>query len=194
VRKFVTLGCFAAMLAGLVGCAAQGRRVAADTEAVLTHDFNPKDLQIIGRKAVDDLLKRDVLPKDKKPALYVARIANRTDEHVNADAISEYIATRMDMSGRIQLVEYSKAKDEAVKQLEFQQGAFVDPSTAKKVGKMVGADYFLQGELTNISVRAGRKKGQYFLFTLTLVDIQTLKSWKTMVEIQKLSKRGLFGW
>jgi len=182
------------MLVAFVGCARRGSRIDPDREGVTTHDFNPKDLQLIGRKAVDDLLKRNVLPDEKKPALYVARIRNRTDEHVNAEAISEYIAVRMDMSGKVQLVEYSKAKEEAVRQLEFQQGAFVDPTTAKQVGKMVGADYFLQGELTNISVKAGWKKGQYFLFTLTLVEIETLKSWKTQVEVQKVTKRGLFGW
>jgi len=203
VKKIVAVACIAVFVAGFAGCARQGIRIDENVEGVATHDFNPKDLQIIGKKAVKQLLERsdvnEVLgsragAEGKRPALYVARIRNRTDEHVNSEAISEYIAVEMDLTGKIQLVEYNKAKEEAVAQLEFQQGAFVDPTTAKQVGKMVGADFFLQGELTNISVRAGGKKGQYFLFTLTLVDIETIRSWKSRVEVQKISKRGWFGW
>ena len=203
MKKFIAITCAIVLLAGFAGCARQGIRIDAQTEGVATHDFNAKDLQILGKKAVKKLMGREDVTElfvgrkvktGKPPALYVARIRNRTDEHVNAEAISEYIAVEMDETGKIQLVEYSKAKDEAVKQLEFQQGAFVDPTTAKKVSKMVGADFFLQGELTNIVAKAGGKKGQYFLFTLTLVDIETIRSWKARVEIQKISKRGLFGW
>ena len=59
---------------------------------------------------------------------------------------------------------------------------------------MIGADYFLQGELANLTPQAGWKKGQYFLFTLTLVNIETMEAWKSQVEVQKVSRRGLFGW
>ena len=203
MKRIVAVACIVAFVAAFAGCARQGTRIDPEVEGVATHDFNPKDLQLIGKKAVKDLLARpdvqEVLasqsgPDGKRPALYVARVRNRTDEHVNSEAISEYIAVQMDMTGKIQLVEYAKGKKEAIEQLEFQAGAFVDPTTAKQVGKMIGADFFLLGELTNISVTAGGKKGQYFQFTLTLVDIETLGSWKSLVEIQKISKRGLFGW
>jgi len=203
VKRIVAVACVVAFVAAFAGCARQGTRIDPNVEGVATHDFNPKDLQIIGKKAVKQLLERsdvqDLLasrsgPDGKHPALYVAHIRNRTDEHVNSEAISEYIAVEMDLTGKIRLVEYTKAKEEAIAQLEFQQGAFADPTTAKQVGKMIGADFFLQGELTNISARAGSKKVQYFMFTLTLVDIETIESKKSRVEIQKISKRGWFGW
>jgi hypothetical protein len=183
---------------GLVGCASQGRRVPADVEAVLTHDFNPTDLQVIGKQAVEKLLaiteKQEVFSETRRPVLYVARIRNLTDEHIDSNMISEYVAVKIGESGKVRLIEPGKALDEAVNQLEFQQGAFVDPTTAKKIGKMLGADFFIQGELSNIVSKAGGRKGQYFLFTLTLVNIETLEVWKSQVEIQKVSKRGLFGW
>jgi len=175
------------------GCAYEGRRVDTSVEAVASHEFNPKDLQLVAQTA-DRLIQRGVLSADRKPAVFMKEVLNRTDDHVNTSAIREYLAVKLDETGRIQLVERSGAKDTAVRELEWQQGAFADPTTAKQVGKMVGADYFLVGELTNISVRGGSKKGQFFLFTLTLVEVETLKSWKAAQEIQKVSKRGLFGW
>ena len=193
MKRIMVLLCVALLLGAVVGCATRGRRVDPNKEAVTSHDFNPKDLQIIAESA-DKLIARGVLPQDTRPAVYMRRVLNRTDDHINTTAIGEFIAVKLDESDRIQLVERSDSKEEAVKELEWQQGAFVDPATTKQVGKMVGADYFLQGVLTNISVRAGRSKGQYFLFTLTLVEVETLKSWKTAKQIQKLSKKGIFGW
>ena len=194
MTRFVCIICVAVMLFGFAGCASRGRRIDPDIEGVTTHDFNPKDLQLISKKSVKDLLAMNVLPEDKKPFVYVAKVRNLTDEHLSTEAISGYISVELSRSGKVRLSEVPKGREEAIKQLEFQQGSFVDPTTAKKIGKMVGADYFLQGDLSNISVKAGWKKGQYFLFTLTLVDIETLESWKSMVEVQKVSKRGLFGW
>lgn len=194
----MTMICAIAVVLVMSGCASQGKRVPSDVEAVMTHDFNPTDLQLIGKQGVEKLLatieKQGVFGSAERPVLYVSKMRNLTDEHIDANMISEYVAVKMSESGTIRLIEPTKALDEAVEQLEFQQGAFVDPTTAKKIGKMFGADYFLQGELSNITSKAGWRKGQYFLFTLTLVDIETLEVWKSQVEVQKVSKRGLFGW
>ena len=179
----------------LVGCAVT-TRPEPYVEAVPTHDFNPTDLQIIGTKSVADLMAQaqKVFPEGTQPKVYVARIRNLTDEHIDTDMIAEYIAVQLSQNGKVQLIERSKAFDEAIKELEFQRGAFVDPETTRKVGRMVGADYFVQGELSNMVSKAGWKKGQYFQFTLSLVDVETLKVWKSLVAIQKVTKRGLTGW
>ena len=194
MKKFMVLMCALMLVAVIAGCASRGRRVDVDVEAVTTHDFNATDLRMIGKKAVNDLLAMNVLPETPRPFVYVAQVRNLTDEHINSDIISEYIAGQISASGKVRLSGMPKELEEAIKQLEFQQGAFINPETAKQIGKMEAASYFLQGELSNLAVKAGRKKGQYFLFTLTLVHIETLEVWKSQVEIQKVSKRGLFGW
>lgn len=176
-----------------VGCASQGRRVPTDVEAVQTHDFNPTDLQIVSEKAVYDLMARNVFPVAPKPIVYVAKVRNLTNEHINGEMIVEKIAYVLSESNKVVLVD-PKTQDEAIRQLQFQQGALVNPETAKKIGKMLGADFFIQGELANMESRAGGRKGQYFLLTLTLANIETNQVWKSQVEIQKLSKRGFFGW
>ncbi len=193
MNRLTILVCLTLLFAVPAGCGYQGRRVPMDVEAVLSQDFNPTDLHLM-KDAVTELLAKDVFPPGRKPFVYVARVRNLTDEHINTEAISEYVAVNVGDSGQVRLTEVAKGLDEAIKQLEFQQGAFVDPASAKKAGKMIGADYFLQGELTNITTKAGRKRGQFFQFTLTLVNIETLESWKSLVHIQKVGKRGLFGW
>ena len=176
------------------GCASRGKRVSPETEPITTHDFNPKDLQIIGKQSVQKMLAKGVFTETGKPFVYVTKVRNLTDEHINTELITEYVATQVGDSGQVRLTGVPKELAEAVEQLEFQQGQYVDPATAQEMGKMIGAEYFLQGELANLTPQAGWKKGQYFLFTLTLVKIETMEAWKSQVEIQKVSRRGLFGW
>jgi len=185
-------------LAIAAGCATRGERVPTDIEAVTTHDFNATDLQIIGGQAVKKLFKitdeQEVFPLAGRPVMYVARIRNLTDEHIDTTMISEYVETKVSESGKVRLVDRSAGGDEALEELQFQQGAFVDPTTTKNLGKILGADYLLVGSLSNLVAKAGARKGQYFLFTLTLVNVETNEAWKSQVEIQKVSKRGWFGW
>ena len=168
-------------------------RVDPEIEAIATHEFNPKDLNLIS-KTVDEMMTKNALNRPKKPAVYVARIRNRTNEHLNTEAIHENIAYELGKTERVRLVSRSAERDEIMNELEFQQGAMVDPTTAKQIGKQLGADFFFVGVLTNIESRAGGKKGQYFLFFLTLVDVETGEQWKARHRIQKLTKRSLFGW
>jgi PBP1b-binding outer membrane lipoprotein LpoB len=70
----------------------------------------------------------------------------------------------------------------------------VDPKTAKSIGKLVGADYFLYGELASIKKSAGRVQDVYFKFTLNLVNIKTgLIEWADEKEIRKQAKKPLLG-
>ena len=194
--RFMTVAFAAVLAVAFVGCATEGTRVPTDVEAVPTHDFNPTDLQIIADKSVKDLMAQtgNIFPEGQPPAVYVARIRNLTDEHLQTDMLAQRVAVRLSESGKIRLIARSEAFDEAVKELEFQRGAFVNPETTRKTGKMIGASYFVQGELSNLVSEAGWKKAQYFQFTLSLVDIETLLIWKSQVDVQKVSKRGLFGW
>ena len=186
------LGLFSA-----AGCATYGQRVPTNVEAVTTHEFNPTDLQIICNQAVAKLLAKNIFPADGKPTVIVTKVDNNTDEHVNTPIIRQYITSELGDSNKVRMVSAAATGEPGsatMKQLEFQQSAFVDPTTAKKIGKMVGADYIVQGELSNITSEAGSRKGQYFLFTLTLVSIETGEYWTSKVDIQKESKSGWFGW
>ena len=185
--------CVGLLLAALAGCASEGKRVDPDVEAVATHEFNPTDLRLLDA-AVEDLIAMNVLPQDPKPFMYV-KVRNRTDEHIGTDLLVERISAKLSATGKVRLTGYPKELEEALRQIEFQQGAFVNPETSRKVGKIHAAGYFLQGELGNLSVAAGRKKGQFFQFTLKLINIETVEVIGTsLVEIQKVSKKPLFGW
>lgn len=179
----------------LAGCATHGERVDPGIEAVASHDFNPTDLHIIADKSVEKLLARDVFQDaEGKLTLYVAPIKNMTDEHINTPIIQDRLANKLDESGKVRLIVAPAEQQETIAELERQQSAFVNPSTAQKIGKLIGATYYVTGQLANMTTQVGGKKGQYFQFSLKLITVETGEVKTVMVDIQKLSKRGWFGW
>jgi len=88
------------------------------------------------------------------------------------------------------------SKVEAVrKQLEFQHGSgMVNPETAVRTGRQIGAEYMLYGNLSSIVKKKGGTKDVYYKFTLKLMNLENgLIEWSDEKEIRKTRKRSLFG-
>jgi hypothetical protein len=166
-----------------------------DQVETVTADFGSTDLQMIAEKMVNSLLASPVLSSGSRPVLYVQNVRNKTDEHIDTKSVTDKIKVTMLKSGKVRFSAVGDVKDELVNQLEFQASSgMVDPKTAKSIGKLVGADYFLYGELASIKKSAGRVKDVYFKFTLNLVNIQTgLIEWADEKEIRKQAKKPLLG-
>ena len=162
----------------------------------VTEKFGSTDLQMIAEKMVNSLLASPVLSDGKRPVLYVHQVKNRTDEHIDTVSVTDKIKVTLLKSGKVRFSAVSEANDEILRQLEYQTSSgAVNPSTAKALGKQVGADYFLYGELASIRKSAGRVKDVYYKFTLNLVNIQTgLIEWADEKEIGKQAKKPLLGW
>jgi penicillin-binding protein activator len=186
-----------ALAALLAGCATTPEVNYGNPEQVetVTTGFGSTDLQMIAEKMVNSLLASPVLATGNRPVLYVSTVKNRTDEHIDTISVTDKMKVTLLKSGKVRFSAVSEANDEILKQLEYQASSgAVDPATAKRLGKQVGADYFLYGELSSIRKSAGRVKDVYFKFTLNLVNIQTgLIEWADEKEIRKQAKKPLFG-
>ena len=179
------------------GCASTPNVSYGNPEQVetVTTDFGSTDLQMIAEKMVNSLLATPLLQSGKRPVMYVSSVKNKTDEHIDTKSITDKIKVTLLKSGRVRFSAVSEANDEIIKQLEYQNLTdYVDPSTRKNLGKQVGADYFLYGEITSIKKRAGKVEDVYFKITLNLVNISTgLLEWADEKEIRKSAKRPLLG-
>ncbi len=179
------------------GCASTPNVSYGNPEQVetVTADFGSTDLQMIAEKMVNSLLATPLLQSGKRPVMYVSSVKNKTDEHIDTKSITDKIKVTLLKSGRVRFSAVSEANDEIIKQLEYQNLTdYVDPSTRKNLGKQVGADYFLYGEITSIKKRAGKVEDVYFKITLNLVNISTgLLEWADEKEIRKSAKRPLLG-
>jgi penicillin-binding protein activator len=187
----------AALLSLFWGCASTPEVTYGSPDQVetVTANFGSTDLQMIAEKMVNSLIASPVLSPDKRPVFYVQNVRNKTDEHIDTSSVTDKIKVTLLKSGKVQFSAIGDVKDELVNQLEFQASSgMVDPKTAKSIGKLVGADYFLYGELASIKKSAGRVKDVYYKFTLNLVNIQTgLIEWADEKEIRKQAKKPLLG-
>ncbi len=179
------------------GCASTPAVTYGDPGQVetVTTEFGSTDLQTIAEKMVNSLLATPVLSSGERPVLYVHKVKNMTDEHIDTKSVTDKIRTTLLKSGKVRFTAVNEVNDEIIKQLEYQtKSGIVDPSTAKSVGHQVGADYFLFGELSSIKKSSGRVKDVYFKFTMNLVNIKTgLIEWADEKEIRKQAKKALIG-
>ena len=116
----------------------------------LTVDFGSTDLQMIAAKMVESMLASPVIQEGNRPVVQVASVKNKTMEHIDTKSITDKIRTTLLQSGKVQF-SASEVRQEIIDELEYQRGSgYVDPSTRRQVGKQVGADYLLTGEITSI--------------------------------------------
>ncbi len=181
----------------LAGCATAPKVSYGSPEQVetVTTDFGSTDLQVIAETMVNSLLATPLLSSGQRPVLYVHRVKNKTDEHIDTKSITDKIRVTLLKSGRVRFSAVNEVNDEMIKQLEYQTSSgMVDPNTSKSIGRQVGADYFLFGEITSIKKSAGRVQDVYFKFTMNLVNIETgLIEWADEKEIRKQAKKPLLG-
>jgi len=125
----------------------------------------------------------------------VSTVKNKTLEHIDTKTISDKIRTALVRTGMVRFTAVSDANKEMLENLEYQAGSgVVSKKTAKGVGKQIGADYLLYGEIDSIVKQAGRTTDVYYKLTLNLVDVESgIIEWSDEKEIRKQGNRSLFG-
>lgn len=204
-NKFVPV--LAIIAIGLSGCASVKYGDATAQETV-NERFGSTDLQMTAKSMTESLLASPVIGEataaSKRPVMFVERIANKTDEHIDTESVLDSMTTKLLQSGKVRLVDMSRVES-ARSQLNFQnKDDMVDPKTAIRFGQMIGAEYMFYGNLSSIYKEAGstgsitskftKTRSVYYKFTLKLMNLKTgLVEWQDEQEIRKTGKTGLLG-
>lgn len=183
----------------LGGCASTGNVSYGDAQAVetLTTDFGSTDLQMIATKMVDDMLSFPPvvqMTQSRRPVMFVDRIKNKTQEHIDTESITDTIQNKLINSGKFRFVDMTSVGAMADQIAYQKQSGMVDQATSVRAGKQIGAEYMLNGNLSSIVKNSGGKSDVYYKFTLKLQNIQTgIVEWTSEKEIRKSGKRSTFG-
>lgn len=170
-----------------------------DAQAVetTTIEFGSTDLQQTSAKMVDSLLSFPPIVQitsKKRPVVFIDNIKNKTLEHIDTESVTDTISTRLLRSGKFRFVDMTKL-DAVKRQLNYQTNSgLVNQQTAVKVGRMIGAEYMLYGNLSSINKKNGSKRDVYYKFTLKLMHLETgLIEWQDEKEIRKTRNKSLLG-
>ena len=118
--------------------------------------------------------KNQVSVARKPPIMAIWPIENATSEHLEDQMLTllSSIETSLINSGLVQVV--AKSRQEALaREIGIQQGAIYDPSSAARLGKQLGAQYFVTGKLTAVDERLQKtRRLQYTLF-IQIIELET---------------------
>jgi uncharacterized protein (TIGR02722 family) len=190
-RRMAVLPLVAAALL-VAGCAKDTVRY-GDAKGVETvsNQFGSTDLQMIAESMTRSLLNSDLVVSANRPVMTVQEVRNKTSEYIDTRAITDSIRTELQKSGRVRFAVDSAAMQQQVDELRRQQSELYEKNKAAQLGKMVGAGYRLEGNITSIVKQANDVKDVYYKFNLQLWNIENgLMEWGDEKEIRKTTTKG----
>ena len=166
---------------------------------ILDDRWNDTDARKTSEAIISQVLSRPWLKEfkrstRKKPVVIVADIENRTDEHIDTKALTEFIRDELINSGKVRFLN-NQQRDKLLAEIKYQNSGMVSSKTRKKAGKQIGADFMLSGSISSsVHSRKGTKTVTYQT-ALTLTNLETSEiSWSGKKRIKKRFERSSFGW
>jgi len=180
----------------LSNCASKVSYEDAGEVETVTTAFGSTDLQQSSITLVDSLLTNEHIVKTlegRRPVLFIDGIKNKTSEHIDTESITDTISTKLINTGKFRFIDMTKVES-VKKQYDYQASGLVSEETSVKVGKQIGAEYMLYGNISSIVKNDKSTKDVYMKITLKLMDIQTgIIEWQGEKEIRKQNNKTLLG-
>ncbi|HAF85917.1 MAG TPA: penicillin-binding protein activator LpoB [Sphaerochaeta sp.] len=172
-------------------------RLSSDTDIDLSGNWNDTDIRLVASSLVKDSLNSPWVDKFrmknmKNPVVIVGSFLNRSSEHIDTSIIAKRYEMELINSGKIDMVADVSFRATVRDEREEQQ-YFASESTAKALGKEIGADYLLQGSVrTNLDQVSGKSVRTYYV-SAELIDIETnQKVWVGEETIKKMIKQSKY--
>ena len=179
-------------------CAApkQVSRVAADTQTDLSGRWNDTDARLVAEEMIDDALSRPWLENfrldhENPPVAMVGRVRNETMEHIDTEVFTKELERAFVNSGMVDVVAGIN-ETQQIRDIRTDQQSFASFETAAALGKEVGADYIIIGNISSIldESSSGKEASIFYTVNLEMVDVETnRKVWIVNKKIKKLIER-----
>ncbi|MFA6681308.1 MAG: penicillin-binding protein activator LpoB [Sphaerochaeta sp.] len=172
-------------------------RLSSDTDIDLSGNWNDTDIRLVASSLVQDSLGSPWVDKfrmknQKNPVVIVGSFLNRSSEHIDTSIIAKRYEMELINSGKVDMVADISFRATVRDEREEQQ-YFASESTAKALGKEIGADFLLQGSVrTNLDQVGGKSVRTYYV-SAELIDIETnQKVWVGEETIKKMIKQSKY--
>ena len=132
--------------------------------------------------------------KGNKPIMLVQDVENRSDEHIDTKALTEFIQTELINSGKVRFVEKGRRK-QILDEVAYQNSGAVNAATKKSSGKQIGADFMLSGAISSQVHTMDNVRTVSYQTQLNLTDLETSEiTWTEKHIIKKNFKRSGSSW
>ena len=194
--RIVSIGAMALSAVLALGCGGtKVERVAADSVKDLSGDWNDTDSRLVSEEMIRDVLSAPWLARakaegKKTPSLIVGEIKNLSHEHIAVNAFVGDIERNLINAGDVQFVA-SKNERQEIRDERKDQDLNSTEESRKAMGKELGADYMLKGEINTIIDVEGKTQAKFYQVDLTLISLaDNRKVWVGQKKIKKVVEKG----
>ena len=180
------------------GCTAkQVSRVEVDRTIDLSGRWNDTDSRMVAEEMIGDCLNHPWINDHGirtggKPVVIVGGIRNKSMEHIPVATFISDIERAFINTGKVRTVSGSNERG-ALRGERADQAEFAALETVKRMGRELGADYMMTGEINTIEDREGGDQVIFYQTDLTLTNIETNeKIWIGQRKIKKFIERNKF--
>lgn len=178
------------------GPSKQVTRVAADTQTDLSGRWNDTDARLVAEEMIADALNSPWIENYRRehntpPVTMIGRVRNETMEHIDTEVFTKELERAFVNSGRVEVVA-GLMESEQVRKIRMDQQSYSSFETAAALGKEVGADFVVIGNISSIvdESAGGREAAIFYTVNLELVEVETSrKVWIHNKKIKKIISR-----
>ncbi len=140
---------------------------------LLDDKYNEADMQQMAETIVKSITTCDSVTKAAKaPTVIVEKVVNKTEEHIDTEALTDMIRTQLIKSKKVRFID-KKARGTLDEEYEYNASGRVGKDTQKKAGSQIGADFILGGNLMTNIQQVGNDKFIYYKLTMNLTHLET---------------------
>ncbi|MBC8489844.1 MAG: penicillin-binding protein activator LpoB [Bacteroidetes bacterium] len=167
------------------------QRVSPDQQIDLSGRWNDTDSKQVAQSLTQQVLSKTWIAdfqrehNGKKPVVIVGLVKNKSHEHISAETFINDIEMAILDVGSVRLVQASEERNELREERADQQD-FASPSTTKRWGLELGADFMLQGTINSIVDSYKKEKVIEYQVDLVLSNLETNEMvWRGQKKIKK---------
>ncbi len=129
------------------------------------------------------------------PKVFIAEVQNSTSEaYFPIDDLNDEFLFELSAMGDFQLVD-AKAREKILEEITYQNDGMVDPNQAKQIGKQLGADFMIFGNVYMKPEKRGGKTIKEYSVNLRMTNVETAgEVFRLRTRVNKYSNKSDYGW
>lgn len=129
------------------------------------------------------------------PKVFIAEVQNNTSEaYFPINDMNDEFLNEISASGEFILVD-ANARKLILDEITYQNDGMVDPSTAKQIGKQLGADFMIFGNVYMKPEKRSGKTIKEYSVNLRMTNIETATEvFRTRTRVNKYSDKKAYSW
>lgn len=171
-------------------------RISPDTQTELSGRWNDTDARLVAEEMIADVVSKPWLSQykenhEKSPIVIVGRVRNETMEHIDAEVFTNEMERAFVNTGQVRVVADSEERQDVRNERNDQQEN-ASYETIKQLGRELGADYMMIGNINSIVDESvsGKEVAIFYTVSLELVNIENnQKVWIGNKKIKKYIER-----